>query len=513
MAESAHHEHERETVYAVPEFWVITLFGQLARSNACPTEEAALEAIKALTDARGYDVGWRASRATWQHREALAELKFSPAAPDKLDKPVWRHLPFWDDLRNRHASHHVRVSKDTPGMLAYYQTPEKACRGIRTKIRPARYLMKYFSDVLTEKQCAAYGKWQETGALENSYDDAKAYEMAFATTAEDIRRVYENGPHSCMSHRASDFRCDGHHPAEAYAAGNLAIAYLTETATGSIRARALVWPEKLALGRVYPTPDNYQKDGFADQTDAEAMQTALKNRLRKLGYDDKPDGFSGAKLQRIALDGSDDRFLMPYLDHGYGVTDGGDDYFRMRRRNYDYTGDSTGGYITIQDDGTACDRCGDRVDDDETYAVATCAHSGGGAGWQMWCAYCADTHSFRCEGFEETFSDRVPSVEVDGSDYTLRYAEENFTQCDRTGNWFDGGGVTMVDGETWSPDAFEAQGFVCAVSGENVPIDQAHPDHPTVWRDCDLDSLADWLDQQRIYYVAEIELPEPETPA
>ena len=289
--------------------------------------------------------------------------------------PVWAHQKWWRDNEAIHEPHYVIVSREKPGLLAYYQSPEKACLGIRTQIRPGRYLARYFGGILTEAERAKMARWQETGVLETDYADPVKYPMAFARTRQEIREVYEHGPDSCMA-GGNSWESDAH-PCEVYAAGDLAVAYLYNPDNdNAIRARALVWPAKKTFGRVYPTEAVWQSDGFASSEDALAMQNALRNRLLSDGYTDcLRSAFTGARLLRIELD--DNKVVMPYLDGGYGVDDD-DEHFVMTSRSGTYSCDSTGGYITVEDGRPRCDRCNDPMDEDETFTVYTRASSSGG---------------------------------------------------------------------------------------------------------------------------------------
>lgn len=491
---------ERETHYAVPGFWVYAYNYELKQTGNSLYLTNKVEPDVAAALLAAYPPGHSLPhpdhprehlpsyvslrRATWQDREEM----------EPCDLPRWAHLAWWTDNRAIHADHCVRPSKTHPGLISYFQTAEKAARNIRTPIKAGRYLTKFFRDILSETEIAKMARWQETGALDNDYNDPAKYELRFAKTVDDIVSVYEDGPSSCMSGGTDEFSTDGMHPAAVYAAGDLAVAYLQCIETDKVTARALCWPAKTVFGRVYPTPDNWRSDDFACQPDSEAMQDALRFRLREAGYIEgqrNTDIFDGAKLRKIGLD-DDCEYLMPYLDWGMNVDDAGG-YFVIRRHG-DYACDKTNGVLRIKDERPTCDNCDERCDADDLRTVYTGVSATGHPRFAHdWCEYCTDNHAFYCDGVHEYIADSVESVEVGNRTYSHAYAETNFFLSDYSGEWFDGDAVEMEDGEMWSEDEFAKHGFECAVTGEKLPIGKLHPDYPEISRDLDDEQLAEYL--------------------
>jgi hypothetical protein len=488
MAE--HIKRDRETHYAVPEFWVYAYVSDpnVAQHTLYRTDRLTPEQAQAALAQRepvnnrlpdpdypGIFLPWTITllRATWRDRETLDQ------STTERKGPVWYRQQWWGDHVEIWQSHFPLVSREDPKMLSYYQSPEKAAMGVRTRIRPGRYLTKYFREILTEKQIAQMARWQETGTFETDYHDAEAYPLLFATTAKEIRTVYEDGPASCMSGSADNYYCDGWHPSIVYAAGDLAIAYIKEAATGNIRARALVWPARKIVGRVYPTPDSHWAgDGFASQEDAEAMQHALHNRLLEDGYQDATKtgqtSFNGARLRKIELY-RDDRYLMPYLDQGYKVNDCGD-HFEMHQHG-DIGADGTEGHIEIEDDRPTCDRCAYRVDEDDlstVYLRPTMRR----IFRANWCPDCVADHAFICDGSGALFDDSVDAATVDGNTYTVAYCEAHFSFSDYSHEWFEGARVLMDDGDVWSQEEFDEYGFTDRITGGNYSLCDEHKDYP-----------------------------------
>lgn len=257
-------------------------------------------------------------------------------------------------------------------------------------IKPGRYLTKFFAGVLSEREIAFYAAWQSTGSKGSEWTDAARYPMTFASSSADIVSVYERGPQSCMK---------GMSCVSVYGAGDLAIAYLTkgEDAGGQVLARALVWPDKKVIGRVYPSGSHWPAEGFVSETASVACGQALMARLIAEGYhaDTTSRGFNGARLTQE--DEGDGCYAMPYLDHSYMVTDTGD-YFEMNQHG-DLLADTTDGRLRVEEEEEdtrwRCDRCGDAMDEADTAAVYTRWNADDGPyGLEDWCGNCEDNHTF-----------------------------------------------------------------------------------------------------------------------
>ena len=116
--------------------------------------------------------------------------------------------------------HFVHQSRKYPGSCAFTQDEDKGKRDIQSPMKFGRYLNKYYSEALsgdTIKECVE---------IFNSF----VLKVEFATTREEIKKVYENGPASCMGKHTSNFNTGDVHPCEAYAGGDLAIAYMGRSA-------------------------------------------------------------------------------------------------------------------------------------------------------------------------------------------------------------------------------------------------------------------------------------------
>lgn len=408
--------------------------------------------------------------------------------------PVWSRESWWlsaiqDDVAL--ADHCVVMSSLHPGLLAYVQNEDKGIRNVRTAIKPGRYLTQFFADKLTAKQIAFYAAWQATGHKPDQFASA---EIHYATTPDDIERVYKNGPDSCMSGGNSAYSSDVH-PTRVYGAGDLAIAYLRhESGDESVIARALCWPERKVYGRVYGRVDAYD---------------SLTNKLQAAGFTragtTNAAHFNGARLLRINAGNS--RVVMPYLDWNYHFQVGTNGYLELNRTE-GYSGSETCGLAYCDnsdhdddddddDDMAECDNCESRVNQDDTHTVYTrCDGVGTASREQSWCTSCRENHAFYCESVGETFAHSVDTEIVEDEIVPAAYAHENAFQCYKTGDWYWDESevrVNMDSGDAWCVDAFAEHGFCCLITSRNMENSDMHKEHPGIANDCEDDEIADYF--------------------
>lgn len=351
--------------------------------------------------------------------------------------PVWSREPWWTANATIHREHYVHVSLDDPTMLAFTENADKGQRDIQMRLKPGKYLKKFFGDILTDAQVTFYAEWQAKGERPAANAD-----LHFASTQDEIVEVYEARISSCMK----DMDC-----VRVYGAGDLAVAYLENDLDG-VYARALCWPERKVYGRVYP-------DGGSGD--------ALISTLRSKGYvslREKPDGFDGARLLAIESDeGYGEAYVMPYLDNCMMVTLHGD-HFTMQRHG-ELNAQETSGVLNLHEAWGYCERCEDTIwDGDDGVTVFT---GGGYNNARTWCSGCADYRTFYCEATDRTYcGDSVGSTTCDGRTVAEFWAESNASYCDGAGEWTEGDMVEMFDGETWSLHHLaDNDGFVCPCDG------------------------------------------------
>ena len=207
------------------------------------------------------------------------------------DHPAWKEL-----LKNEpHASHFLHISTQDEVYISFTPNDEYGKFDRQLKITPMRYFKKHCPGVLS----AYINEWMKKWVVTNNH-----HTIFYARTSDEIRRVYENGPPSCMSHKRSRFWGDGTslpHPSEAYAGGDLAIAYITRNISGCptpvVTSRVVVWPDKKVMGpKVYGT-------------DAHLLRMLLEDE----GYESKKGGFHGARLLKIYYP-KEHVYIMPYID-------------------------------------------------------------------------------------------------------------------------------------------------------------------------------------------------------
>lgn len=171
-------------------------------------------------------------------------------------------------------------------LIEYYVSEDAAILDKRATMKPTRYWHEYIggSDMF---ECMMDAKMMVGDITLN-----------FAKTREDIRRVYENGPNSCMSGNAGQYFSDAVHPVEAYATPDLELAYLS--VGDEIIARSLCNANTKEYVRIYG--------------DTGRMASFLKDA----GYHENQYCMGGVRILKIfgkRNDEEDRRILMtPYID-------------------------------------------------------------------------------------------------------------------------------------------------------------------------------------------------------
>lgn len=382
--------------------------------------------------------------------------------PTINDNPWIGHQWFRENL-TRWAEHLPRPSKTVPGLLAYFQTPEKRARNIRTPIKPGKYLQKFFADLLTQEEIHELGlEWSNHFALRK---------LTITQDADEIERVYR-GRHngSCMYFGSGDY-AGSEHPARAYAGPDLGIAYIGEE--NNADARCLVWPEKKIY---YP---KWYGDG-------PRLEAALEAQGYKVGDE---DDFNGARMQRIEYG---DGFVVPYVDVCEYARDDG---------RYLILGDSMDVYLRntsgISFEAHHCARCGDAVSE---YGVTT-VNDG-----ESVCDHCLSKHYFFCEGYEEYFPEGDRADTPEGTSYSYQYVRNHgfFFYCPETDLYYPEASydeVTLVEGGTCVSTHAEDNGFYCEYHEEwslevdnKLTLSDGSTIHDAALEDGDY--LTDWLERQ-----------------
>lgn len=338
--------------------------------------------------------------------------------------------------------HIAHISQNDPLMVAFTQDASKGARNIQTTMRPGRYLKKFYPDLTDQR------------IFEISAEMTGSYELRFAKTEREVIDVYLRGPSSCMTHSSDEYA--GHiHPVAVYGDSDLHVAYMTLPGTSSIKARALVWPEKKKIGRLY---------GPSDQAER------LRKLLAREGYSELSDAHNlcGAKIRRIVdKNGDGDRLIMPYIDgpSSYDVID--KDWCKIGGYNSACYTNGTDREET--DDGVYCDCCEEHYREDDMRTVYTSRRS-----TRTWCEGCCDSHATYIDSFCE-YVDNDEAVEViteyrqSGSHYREYFAcwQECWFHCDGLDEYVhdDIEAVYMQNGDTWCKPYFDEHGVT--VDGEH----------------------------------------------
>jgi hypothetical protein len=194
--------------------------------------------------------------------------------------------------------HCLAKSKKSQGLWTFFENPDKRARGVRTATKPGRYLTKFYPRLSPDfiARVAALA--------------VPGNPVEFTSCPDMIEEVYLNGPSSCMSYPAHEYRVsDGSHPVRIYGnSPDLMLAYVRSIDDPDrFSARALVWPEKKLVGRIY------------------GDQTRIIKALKDAGYDTTKSFFSyndliGARINYVEDDGDEDKAVCPYIDGSQKVS-------------------------------------------------------------------------------------------------------------------------------------------------------------------------------------------------
>lgn len=354
----------------------------------------------------------------WQDREQ-----------SRFDCDTYLQVPWANEpWAGRYARlHYPHLSLTQPGMISYTQSPEHGERDRQTIIKPGKYLLRYYPTWLHQTN---------VDALCAAINTKPFAELKFATTADAIVEVYRNGPGSCMDghhERGGSFRTRGIHPCSVYGAGDLAVAYLSDS--DHITARTICWPDKMIYGRLYGDVHR------------------LKNRLQAAGYKDaysngNSNDFHGARLTlRRSANGD---IICPYIDIG-------DQTVQVGRKHLiigdGISADSTNGTIEEgnddDDDTICCESCNTRIATEDSFSwhnesycescygdrTAGCEHCGETVDNndtatvharydQEWCSNCRSNDAYDCYNCGELFSNSM--TEISGESICDSCLEDNY---------------------------------------------------------------------------------------
>jgi hypothetical protein len=366
--------------------------------------------------------GLNEPNGAWRHREAeaLYTEKYTCLPKEWLELEWTKGSVIDPSSPNFHYPH---ISVHEAHMLAFTENDEKGVRDIQKRMKAGRYLKQFFGDKLNE----LYGDKEANAIIARMAAQfghlAMPDEVKFATTPDEIERVYTNGPTSCMSHSECDYSSD-QHPVRVFGAGDLAVAYIEREGRG-ITARALCWPERKVWVRIYG--------------DEHRLAPALRYQGFSQGGNDCLDG---AKLLKIKQGRA---FVMPYID--YHDCAGPDGEFLVIGQG-DLPTQNTNGLTA---DSYRCVACETDLTNDNYVAHG-----------DVFCEDCFNERYFYCDRNGDLTS-RDDEVCMEHGESWSQYAfdEHGFT-CDQSGgNWPNTKhyAVNMENGETWCKQAFREFGL------------------------------------------------------
>jgi hypothetical protein len=286
--------------------------------TVCRTREIAFRRTPDPKTHHSLFVLSRNERREWRNRE---QERF--ASGEYLPTP-------WHEWAYVHPEHFAHLSLKTPGMIAFTETEEKGFLDRQTVMKPGRYLETYYA--------GHFSKARVEQLIADCVSDL--HTLRFASTADDIERVYRNGPTSCMSHSLEDYESTIH-PVQVYGDSDLQVAYVGDM-NRRVSGRAIVWPEKKLYSRIY------------------GHECVMERLLKQAGY--TSGSMRGAKVRAIYDD--DNNLVMPYVD---GISYGdlqGNWVVLGKAGNVSTSGtDGIGAHAVAST--VACSRCDRELDEDD----------------------------------------------------------------------------------------------------------------------------------------------------
>jgi len=374
--------------------------------------------------------------SAWHARE---KAKFESGEYKPLPKE-WTESDWWNK-ESATEFHFAHVATDGE-RVAYTPDNEFGAQDRRYVLAPSRYLAKFFTKHLTSDRIAVLANLFTTGQYKLEIGMTEA-DFTFAYVQKGLRNV-SSSSESCMGYSADYFHMKDH-PATAYAAGDLGIAFLRDPGDSTkVVARAVVWPEKKKASRCY---------GVDEKT-----RGALDALLRAEGYEINAY-FEGARIKAIYpmfLNRADPPhcdpgyaiFLMPYVD-GRGIyiypNPDDDNTFLLgtdsggKRGALGLAG-STCGWVQcrrpLRKGEIHCEKCGSPTSEAAHVLVN---NRRGRRTTPMWCPSCRSVHAFQCGMTSEWASFDIPHDEVLTSPDTRVIAMieiPEVEECYRTGEFF-----------------------------------------------------------------------------
>jgi len=184
--------------------------------------------------------------------------------------------------------HFVHLNKDDPNLIAFTSNDKVGKKDGKTFIKPGKYLAQY-SDLDNE---------QIKNVVTNYKHKFVPPKIFYAESADDVVRIYEEGPNSCM--RGKGWETENH-PTRIYFGPDTKLAYIKNKQGTGISSRCLVRTDK--------TPNEYTTI-YGDKALMEKAFKAANIVVAK-------EGTKGCRFPLLWTKGNKDKkLLMPYIDGG-----------------------------------------------------------------------------------------------------------------------------------------------------------------------------------------------------
>lgn len=326
----------------------------------------------------------------WAAREELRIYYgvYTPI-PDSVGRVLRCYTPY------RYTIPYMSIKQ--PGLWGYTENGEKGERDIQSIAKPGRFMKRFFGDYLSD---------EEIRDLAVRGTPPRPESLKFAQTADEIERVYMNGPRSCMSAENSHLIYSPIHPSRVYATVDppIQVAYLEEG--GRITARGIVDKDKkLFLGSMYGDTQRLSEilkmQGFTADSRMLDGRTVDLIWVEEFGHDAIVMPYVDGDVNYLELcEDRDDRAVFSDTGHWHV-------------KQYDNHPCGIVGYDYNPGSRETCDLCGAGVGLDHLNTVQEVGYT------SQWCDSCAET-----------------SVIVNGCFHTEESArDQGYEQCSNCGAW------------------------------------------------------------------------------
>lgn len=392
----------------------------------------------------GYGQGIEAMPSEWQQRE---RYRFENGA--YADLP-WKLEDWWQTSAVQ-FTHYAHVSASDPSKLAYTIDYGKGISDLQQKMKPGKYLRKYFGEG-REYFDVALMEWKrsriklpailsEVEISQWSSRYAALHEsnpIQFAITAEDIKTVYTTGPRSCMANKQQSIDGVNREVVESYSYGDVAVAWLKKP-DGGIRARSVVNLKSKLYNSVYGDPPR------------------LIAALHEQGYKHSHRALNGCRLHAWKIDG-DNAYMVPWLDgeQNIGLSEC-ETHFTIGGGRGDigsFNASSTCGSVGC---GEVCGRCEDHFPADRGVWIESIG--------EMWCGGCAED-TFWCEHCDQRNPDDNYGGSVSECSWCQSCLEDDATHCEKCEEYYADDDTNNVEGTSMCYDCSATHAFVCDRCGD-----------------------------------------------